>query len=136
MSFAIFSGKSSILLALLRFLHFRGTVKIGGQDIKAVPHEFLRSRITVLSQDGVELLGSVRVNLDPLDKVDATHRLSDDTLIAVLTKVGLWSEMESKGANLDTELVSLRFSHGQKQLLCLARAILREEHRTSRIVLG
>ena len=129
------SGKSSIILAMLRFLHLRGTIKIDGQDVNAVPHDFLRSRITVLSQDGVELLGSVRINLDPFDKVDSTHRLHDDTLIAVLTKVGLWSEIESKGANLDTELKSLRFSHGQKQLLCLARAILRREYMTSRIVL-
>lgn len=132
---AWFSGKSSLILALLNFLDHSGTILIDGRDIKSVPHHILRSRITVISQKGVELSGSVRMNLDPESITSSTHRLSDDKLTAALQKVGLWGPMQSAGANLDTELNALSLSSGQKQLLCLARALLARRSKSLKLVL-
>lgn len=58
------------------------------------------------------------MNLDPYQQV------SDLTMVTALEKVGLWETLEIKGG-LATEMKSDMLSHGQRQLLCLARAILR-----------
>lgn len=122
------------MLAILNFLEHTGTVTIDGRDIRTVSQEFLRSRITTISQDGVELEGSLRLNLDPLDDPNSTHRLSDETLIDLLKKVGLWERLKASG-NLDTEISKFKLSGGEKQLLGIARAMLRKDYAVSRIVL-
>ena len=111
-----------------------GTIAIDGTDIKTVDKDFLRSRITTVPQDGIELAASVRVNLDPYDDPKLTHRLFDETLEDILSRVGLQNIIKSRGG-LDASLKSMALSPGQKQLLCLARAILVREYTRSRIVL-
>lgn len=111
-----------------------GTIAIDGTDIKTVDKDFLRSRITTVPQDGIELAASVRVNLDPYDDPKLTHRLFDETLEDILSRVGLQDIIKSRGG-LDASLKSMALSPGQKQLLCLARAILVREYTRSRIVL-
>lgn len=122
------------MLTLLNFLHHSGSISIDGRDIRTIPHEFLRSRITTIAQDGVELAGSLRLNVDPYDDPDSTHRLSDETLIDLLKDVGLWDRLKAVG-NLDTEISRFKLSGGEKQLLGIARAILRKQYNSSRIVL-
>jgi ABC-type transport system involved in cytochrome bd biosynthesis fused ATPase/permease subunit len=74
------------------------------------------------------------VNLDPYDDPKLTHRLFDDTLEDILARVGLQDIIKARGG-LDASLKSMALSPGQKQLLCLARAILVREYTRSRIVL-
>lgn len=61
------SGKSSLLLAMLGFLDYEGTISIDGIDIATVPRDELRSRVITISQDQVEFDGTIRDNLLPFD---------------------------------------------------------------------
>jgi ABC-type multidrug transport system fused ATPase/permease subunit len=127
------SGKSSLLLMLLHFLQYEGSVTIDGKDIRRVPRETLRDRLTTLTQDGVKLDGSVRANLDPRETAtsEGSH---DDAMITVLRRVNLWSIIEA-GGGLDANLIGLSLSHGQMQLLSLARAVFHQQRTKSKIVL-
>ena len=130
----LISGKSSLILSLLNLLNHTGKILIDGTNIKRVPVDFLRDRITTVPQDGVELDASVRLNLDPYDDPDSSNRLADETLQENLTTVGLWDVVKQR-VGLDVPLSKMSFSPGQKQLLCLGRAILCREYKQSRIVL-
>lgn len=105
--------------------HSAGTVTIDEVDISTIPRQVIRSRLTALSQEPFFLKGSVRTNLDPWG-ADLPDGTSDERMIEVLKKVGLWSTIEEKGG-LDTEMEAGEgmLSHGQRQVFCLARAILR-----------
>ena len=111
------SGKSTLSLALLAtILPESGRIIVDGIDISKVDKQALRGRVTFLAQDPVLFPGSLRSNLDPLedysndtceavlDRVCATHQWTLDTMI------------EAGGRNL---------SQGQRQLVGLARAVLR-----------
>ena len=111
------SGKSTLSLALLgTVLPESGHIIIDGVDISKVDKQALRSRVTFLAQDPVLFPGSMRQNLDPLGEY------SDDACEAVLDRVcgtrqwRLDTEIEASGQNL---------SQGQRQLVALARAVLR-----------
>lgn len=92
-----------------------------------MPARELRKRITTISQESLEFDESVLFNLCPwtvsLDpKAPIAHEAE---LIDVLQKLGLWSVIDSKGG-LQTRLKVLGLSHGQKQLLCIARACMQK----------
>ncbi|KFY10231.1 hypothetical protein V491_07753 [Pseudogymnoascus sp. VKM F-3775] len=112
------SGKSSLILAILRLLSIRsGSITIDSVDISSIPRAAVRSRITTIPQDPVFLPSSIRSNLDP-------HCCSNDEAITTaLFRVGLWTVVETHGG-LNTDIAQLPLSHGQKQMLCLARAML------------
>ncbi|OBT61047.1 hypothetical protein VE03_09160 [Pseudogymnoascus sp. 23342-1-I1] len=112
------SGKSSLILAILRLLSIRsGSITIDGFDISTIPRAVVRSRIATIPQDPVFLPGSIRSNLDP-------HcNSNDEAITAALFRVGLWTVVETHGG-LNTDIAQLPLSHGQKQMLCLARAML------------
>ncbi|OAQ99018.1 hypothetical protein LLEC1_01154 [Akanthomyces lecanii] len=128
------SGKSSLLLALLSFLDYSGTIRIDGRDVRSIPPDLLRSRIVTVSQDDVELAASVRVNLNPYELQSPRDHISDDMMIDYLTKVKLWPLVQAHGG-LEAQLRDLEFSKGQKQLLCIARAMLRRQHTSASLVL-
>ncbi|KAF7856278.1 hypothetical protein EAF04_009806 [Stromatinia cepivora] len=114
------SGKSSLIAALFRMLeiHPGSSILIDGIDISTLPRQTVRARLNAIPQDPFFLRSTIRTNADPY------HLHPDTTIISALEKVQLWSLISSKGgleAQLDTEF----FSHGQRQLFCLARAILR-----------
>jgi ATP-binding cassette, subfamily C (CFTR/MRP), member 1 len=114
------SGKSSLLLALLRLLDLKsGTIIVDGLDLRTIPRELIRSRMIAVPQDPFILNNSVRGNIDP------SRSILDEHIINALTKVHLWSIIESRGG-LDQDMKSQPFSQGQQQLFCLARAMLRE----------
>ncbi|XWW93222.1 hypothetical protein V2A60_001154 [Cordyceps javanica] len=124
------SGKTSMMLALLHLIEFSGSISVDNREIKTVPHNVLRSRITTLTQDGVELKGTVRFNMFPFD----APMPADDHIVAALEGVGLWAHIEKHGG-LDADIVNVRLSHGHKQLLFIARAILHREIMDTKIVL-
>lgn len=134
-----FSGKSSLLLTLLHLLEYSGSICIDGVDIAHITRQDLRSRITTLPQDAIELGGTVRDNLIPFLLSRQSHdnnqdTIDDDVMRTALIKVDLW-ELISARDGLDTELSTIGLSQGQMQLFCLARAILHNISTGSKLVL-
>ena len=66
-----------MLLALLHLMEFSGSIWVDDREIKTIPRHILRSKITTLTQDGVELKGSLRLNIYPYD----TKLPSDEEII-------------------------------------------------------
>ncbi|KAJ5721205.1 P-loop containing nucleoside triphosphate hydrolase protein [Penicillium malachiteum] len=122
------AGKSSLTLALFRFLEYRkGKVVIDGLDISNIKLSALRSRLAIVPQHPVLFSGTIRSNLDPFDKY------SDTELNAALERVQLIhpedsNKEENSQFSLSTPVSQggLSFSQGQRQLLCLARSILQQ----------
>ncbi|KAF5247273.1 hypothetical protein FANTH_6530 [Fusarium anthophilum] len=94
------------------------SIHLGGKDLASLSRQHIRSQITTISQDPVSLSGTVRKNLDPEDVIQA-----DEILIEALKKTTLWATIDTRGG-LDADLSELGFSVGQRQLFCLARALL------------
>ncbi|XP_063238702.1 ATP-binding cassette sub-family C member 5-like isoform X1 [Bacillus rossius redtenbacheri] len=116
------SGKSSLVAALFRLVELSdGKIKIDGMDIADIDLEQLRSRIAVIPQDPVLFSGTVRSNLDPFSKN------SDQELWDVLEKVGLKGKVSAMAGQLAAAVGQAggNLSVGERQLLCLARALLR-----------
>ncbi|TVY85161.1 ABC transporter [Lachnellula suecica] len=113
------SGKSSLVLSIFQMIdRTGGSITIDGIDIGTIPREELRSRIVGVPQDSYLLSGSVRLNADP------KHITTDFAIVDALKRVQLWESIKEKGG-LDTDIDKMFLSHGQRQLFCLARAMLR-----------
>lgn len=120
------SGKSTFLMALLRLVpNSSGTIAVDGVDISTLARDTVRGRIITVSQDTFFLPGSVRLNIDPYEVA------STDAIVAVLRRVGLWDVVQERGG-LDAKFEDEMFSHGQRQLFSLARAVLRKD--TGRVI--
>jgi ABC-type multidrug transport system fused ATPase/permease subunit len=115
------SGKSSFVALLLHILEMnKGSIMIDGIDLSTIPRKLLRERLAVIPQEPIFLKGTIRQNLDPLSLGE-----NDLAAEAVLKKVGLWSTVvNSGGLNAIMEADNL-LSHGQRQLFCLVRTMLR-----------
>ncbi|KAM0745108.1 hypothetical protein ACQRIT_000492 [Beauveria bassiana] len=124
------SGKTSMMLALLNLIEFSGSINIDGLSIKMIPRHVLRSNITTMTQEGVELKGTIRMNTFPF----ALSPPTDAEIIATLERVGLWVHVRRQGG-LESDMSKNHFSHGQKQLLFLARAILHQQVKQTKIIL-
>ncbi|KAJ9151149.1 putative Multidrug resistance-associated protein [Pleurostoma richardsiae] len=127
------SGKTSLILALLQMIPLQdGRVVIDGLDLAGIEGADLRARINVVPQDPFFTPGSVRFNLSPHAGASQNGDTeSDARLEGALRKVGLLDGVIAKGG-LDAELAAGEWSAGERQLLALARALLRAE--TSRIL--
>ncbi|KAJ5946543.1 hypothetical protein N7454_003382 [Penicillium verhagenii] len=113
------SGKTSMIMSIFRMIEMTsGLITIDGEDISRLPRREIRARINGVSQDSLLFKGSVRLNADP------TGASSDKDITSALKTVQLLSAIQEKG-DLDTDIDEIHLSHGQKQLFCLARAILR-----------
>ncbi|KAI9343057.1 hypothetical protein DFJ73DRAFT_842085 [Zopfochytrium polystomum] len=146
------AGKSTLTLALFRIIEpAGGTVIIDGVDIRSIGLEDLRSNLTIIPQDPVLFAGTVRSNLDPFDNLDdatlwnalrrahlvAQPSASIPSETASVHSAGEASGGEGAGAKkhrqnefkitLETPIAEggSNLSAGQRQLLCLARALAR-----------
>ncbi|KAI0505818.1 P-loop containing nucleoside triphosphate hydrolase protein [Xylaria bambusicola] len=134
------AGKSSLTLALFRFVEARsGNILIDGVDISKIRLHDLRSRLAIIPQDPVLFSGTVRSNLDPFnnhtdaelfDSLARVHLIAEAETSPGTPVSAVPSDASRKNTNIFRDLSStiseggLNLSQGQRQLLCLARAIV------------
>jgi ABC-type multidrug transport system fused ATPase/permease subunit len=150
------SGKSTLVLSLLRFTNIvSGTILYDGVDITKIPRKRLRQALTIIPQEPVLFSGTVESNLDPTGEIpkealakvlESTRGIasfefhsnqSDDSGngnssgssdTAVDDGPDADASSTSKGLELSTEVAAKgeNFSHGQRQVLSLCRALVRK----------
>ncbi|RLN87100.1 hypothetical protein BBJ28_00022786, partial [Nothophytophthora sp. Chile5] len=118
------AGKSSLVVALMRLVELdAGSILIDGLDVSSIGLHELRSKISIIPQDPVLFSGTVRSNVDPFDQY------TDEQIWTSLRRAHLAHAVTALDGAVDEK--GSNFSVGERQLLCIARALLKR----SRIIL-
>ncbi|QRV79190.1 ABC transporter transmembrane region [Ceratobasidium sp. AG-Ba] len=121
------AGKTSLLTALFRVAPLaEGSIEIDGVDIEKIGIETLRHRLSIIPQDAVLFEGTLRENIDPM------NTKTDEEIYSALRRVQLLSPgsgpppQDSK-LHLDNEVRDDSFSAGERQLIALCRALVKDQ---------
>ncbi|HET9240831.1 MAG TPA: ABC transporter transmembrane domain-containing protein [Oligoflexus sp.] len=115
------AGKSTLFQILFRFIETsEGRVLMDGVDARMIPLNRLRSSLAIIPQDPILFQGTLRSNLDRFQQYD------DERILEALRRahLGAWVATLDGGLRAEVKENGSNFSQGQRQLLCLARALL------------
>lgn len=114
------AGKTTLISTLYRnFDDYQGSITFSGRELRDIDLKALRTNITIIPQDPYIFQATLRENLDPIESC-LDHEIED-----ILKEVRLWDKFaKEKGLKSEIEQGGANLSQGEKQLLCLARALL------------
>ena len=115
------SGKSTLCLCMFRILEAEnGSIFIDNIDISKIGLEILRKNLTIIPQEPTLIEGTLRENVDP------ENIFEDEKILTILKDVGLDDFMEGKNLDYNIENNGNNISIGEKQLICIARALIKK----------
>jgi ABC-type multidrug transport system fused ATPase/permease subunit len=116
------AGKTTLMSAIYKnFENYKGEIRLDNDEISKPDLKTLRRNITIIPQDPHLFNDTLRANVDPL------CQFSDEKIINIFKGFDIWSKFESRdGLAYKIQSEGGNLSQGEKQLLCLVRALLKK----------